>query len=268
MLFAVAGLVGCPVEGKDGRVGVVKDFLFDARNWKLRWMSVDTGRWLPGRQILIHPSAIAPLNVGMPERRMLPMMSPGQTLTLSVDLTKQQIEASPDAREDEPCTKQLETRLYDHYGIDPYWGDTYFRAAEVDPVWEPPIFDIAAPRTDADKEALPADLDPHLMSAAEVKGYHVQATDGDIGRVEHLLADDANWDIRYLVIATRNWLPGKHVRIAPFAVTEIDWREREVKLNVTREKVQSAPSWDPAEMADQVSEDEFHRHFGWPAYRR
>ena len=47
------------------------------------------------------------------------MMSWGDTLVVSVRLTKQQIEASPEASEDEPVTKQKEAQLYDYYGWDP-----------------------------------------------------------------------------------------------------------------------------------------------------
>ena len=36
MLFAVTGLQGCPVESVDGRVGAVKDILFDDQSWKVR----------------------------------------------------------------------------------------------------------------------------------------------------------------------------------------------------------------------------------------
>jgi hypothetical protein len=77
MLFAISGLQRCPVEGIDGRVGTVKGFLFDDQSWKVLWMLVDTGHWLPGHQILIHPSAIAPLDLNLPERRVLPIMSWG-----------------------------------------------------------------------------------------------------------------------------------------------------------------------------------------------
>lgn len=112
MLFAVTGLQGCPVEADDGHVGSVKDFLFDDQSWKVRWMVVDTGNWLLGRQVLIHPSAIAPLDLALPSKRVLPMMSMGDALVVFVQLTKRQIEASPDAREDEPVTKQMETDLY------------------------------------------------------------------------------------------------------------------------------------------------------------
>ena len=55
MLFAASGLIGCAVAASDGRVGAVKDFLFDDRSWNVRWMVVDTGHWLPGRKVLIHP---------------------------------------------------------------------------------------------------------------------------------------------------------------------------------------------------------------------
>ena len=43
MLFAVSGLIGCPVEASDGEVGAVRDFLFDDQTWKLRWMAVEAG---------------------------------------------------------------------------------------------------------------------------------------------------------------------------------------------------------------------------------
>src|SRR5271165_636430 len=124
MLFALDGLIGCPVAAADGDAGSVKDFLFDDQNWKVRWMVVDTGQWLPGRQVLIHPSAIAPLAI--PPKPALPMMMSGGALTVSVHLTKQQIETGPEAREVELVTRQLESSLYDFYGWDPFWGASHF----------------------------------------------------------------------------------------------------------------------------------------------
>ena len=229
MLFAVTGLHGCPVEAGDGHVGSVKDFLFDDQSWKVRWMVVDTGKWLPGRQVLIHPSAIAPLDLALPAKRVLPMMSMGDALVVSVRLNKQQIEASPEAREDEPVTKQMETEVYDHYGWDPSWGTTNFGASAIAaPLFEPLIFLEAPARQAADTESHRGEGDPHLRSVASVNGYHVHATDGDFGHVDNFLADDVNWDIRYLVVATRNWGPGKHVRLAQYAVKGIDWSEQRI----------------------------------------
>ena len=264
MLFAVSGLLGCPVEASDGEVGAVKDFLFDDQTWKLRWMAVDVGDWLPGRRVFIHPSAIAPLT--LPPKSKLPMMSPGEKLALTVNLTKEQIGAGPNVPENEPVTRDMETLLYDYYAWDPYWGASHFGGAAL-PNAESQIVGGAA-RREADAEIPPLDGADHLHSVAEFKGYYVHALDGDIGHVENLFADDANWEIRYLVIATRNWWPGKVVQLSPYAVKDIDWFAEHVNMKVTREQVRSAPAWDPLAMADEASEDELHRHFGWPGYGR
>ncbi len=252
MLFAVSGLQGSPIAASDGRIGAVKDFLFDDRSWKIRWMVVDTGDWLPGRKVLIHPSAIAPLEI--PPKPRLPMMSPGDSLEVSVNLTRQQVEASPEAREDDPVTKDMQALLYDYYGFDAGWGATNLGENAI----------VAEAGADS---GIGAGGDPHLRGAASVEGLHVQASDGELGHVENLLADDASWNIRYLVIATRSWWPGKAVQLAPYAVTGIDWIDRQVRLNVTRDQVKSAPAWDPLAMTDEVAEQQLRRHFGWPGYK-
>jgi len=54
--------------------------------------------------------------------------------------------------------------------------------------------------------------------------------------------------------------------LAPYAVKEIDWSEESVNVDVTRDQVKSSPPWDPLAPADQVGEQQFHRHFGWPGY--
>jgi hypothetical protein len=99
-----------------------------------------------------------------------------------------------------------------------------------------------------------------------VNGAHVHATNGDIGHVENLLADDANWDIRYLIVATRNWWFGKHVLLSPYAVVKVGWSDGEVWLNVTRDQVKSSPPWDPMKAIERIEEEQLHRHYGWRGY--
>src|SRR3546814_13431113 len=65
----------------------------------------------------------------------------------------------------------------------------------------------AVPPTAADVE-IPRG-DPNLRSAVEVEGYHVAASDGEIGHIDDFLVDDTDWSLRFLVIDTRNWLPGR-----------------------------------------------------------
>ena len=65
--------------------------------------------------------------------------------------------------------------------------------------------------------------DPHLRSSAAVTGYHIQATDGDIGHVEDFLLDDRSWTIRFMVVDTTNWWAGEKVLIAPAWIERVDW---------------------------------------------
>ena len=114
-----------------------------------------------------------------------------------------------------------------------FWPDSLAECGELSSSAGPPV-ERQRPRTRRDG----AD---HLHSVSEFKGYTVHALDGDIGHVENLLADDANWDIRYLVVATRNWWPGKIVQLSPYAVKDIDWYGEQVDMKVTRDQVRSAP---------------------------
>ena len=118
MLEVGSALKGYAIEASDGRIGTVGDFLFDDRTWKVRWLVVDTGTWLTGRKVLVHPSAIGRADY---ERR-----------ELSVSLTKSQVKGSPDILQDQPVSQQMERRLYDYYGWDPYWGDNYFGMGSMD----------------------------------------------------------------------------------------------------------------------------------------
>ena len=54
-----------------------------------------------------------------------------------------------------------------------------------------------------------------LQSVKHLTGYLVKATDGDIGTVNQFFFSSETWIIRYIVIDTRNWLPGKKVPVSP-----------------------------------------------------
>ena len=72
--------------------------------------------------------------------------------------------------------------------------------------------------------------DVHLRSANKVTGYRIGATDGDIGHVEDFIIDDETWEIRYMVVDTQNWWPGKKVLVAP------QWIGRMLSTGSTRRR--------------------------------
>src|SRR5262245_25507436 len=60
-----------------------------------------------------------------------------------------------------------------------------------------------------------------LHKTSKVLGFHLVATDGEIGHVDDFLVDE-NWGVRYLVIDTSNWIGGKSVLISPAAIEKVD----------------------------------------------
>jgi uncharacterized protein YrrD len=265
MLNIVSRLKGFEVQATDGVLGTVSDFLFDDSSWKVRWMVVDTGLWLSGRKVLVHPSAVVSTEYG-----------PGQMI---VALKKAQVEGSPDISQDSPVSRQTQNDIYSYYGWDPLWGGAMFgpgqhggpmyggvaRGAIASPLSAPVYFGATAVREAERGEVGPDDGDPHLRSMAEVTGYHVHATDGHIGHVEDFLVERDTWGVRYLVVDTSNWWIGQHVLISPHAVTDVAWSDRHIGLNIGQGTVRSSPPWNSTNTITGTFEKELRKHYDWPA---
>ena len=253
MMQVISASRGYAIEAKDGRMGTVVDFLFDDASWRVRWLVVDCGTWLTGRKVLVHPSAIS--RADLEQRQFL------------VSLTKAQVEKSPELAEDQPVSQQMENRLYTYYGWNPLWSGPYLGGnpgAMAWPYMAPPYFGPGLTEEPHRKGAKLHGADPHLRSVDEVTGYHIHAVDGEIGHIEDFMLDDGDWSIHYFVVDTRNWWFGKRVLISPLAVKSIDWFDRHVELNVSREKVKSSPPWDPLDAFTQLDAVRLHEHYGWP----
>ncbi len=257
MLQVISPLKGFAIEASDGRIGTVADFLFDDASWRVRWLVIDCGTWQTGRKVLIHPSAIS--RAELEQQRFV------------VSLTKAQVEGSPELAEDQPVSQQMETRLYSYYGWDPLWSGPYLGAmpgAMAWPYMAPPYFGLGL--TTGEAHGTGANLqgaDPHVRSVEEVTGYRIHAVDGEIGHVENFMIDDADWSIHYFIVDTRNWWFGKRVLISPLAVKSIDWFDRHVELDVSREQVESSPPWDPLDAFSRDYAKRLHGHYGWPGSR-
>jgi hypothetical protein len=71
----------------------------------------------------------------------------------------------------------------------------------------------------------------------------IEATDGDIGSLNSFIIDDKTWAIRYIVVGTGNWWPGKMVLISPRWISGMSWLDKKVSVQMTREKIQHAPEY-------------------------
>lgn len=247
MLRSVNELQGYILLATDGEIGKVDDFYFDDKEWTIRYLVVDTGDWLSGRCVLIAPYALGQPNL---KAKKLPLA-----------LTREQVQKSPEVDSDKPVSRQKEIELHNYYQWPIYWTDLGPPVSPATARGYPEALAILKAAEGNDEE------DPHLRSTREVIGYHIQARDGEIGHVEDFILSDESWDIQYMVVDTRNWLPGRKVLVALQWIKQMSWAEQKVHLDLLRETVKNSPEYDPLALVNQASSEEvFYEHYGWPRY--
>ena len=281
MLRSVNDLTGFHLLATDGEIGHVEEFYFDDERWALRYIVVNTGNWLSGRQVLISPFSVKQVDW---EKRLL-----------HVALTQSQVEHSPDIDTHQPVSRQMEAKYADYYGYPYYWGSPFLWGAEELPA----LAALAARRptaaaatatfaaassavtgqavtgvsvtgrlnpngTAAPARVIPPDI--HLRSTQEVSAYSITATDGELGHVEDFLVEENSWAIRYLVVDTHNWWAGKKVMIAPQWIALIDWAQASVHVTLTREGIKQSPTYDGTALLSRAYEEQLYGHYGQTGY--
>jgi hypothetical protein len=103
-------------------------------------------------------------------------------------------------------------------------------------------------QTDTKADALASEIhdDPHLRSARSLAGYQVDATDGEIGHIEDYMANDQSWLLHFMIVDTRNCLPGRRVLISPQWIERVEWGASKVLVGLSREASLAAPSLIPS----------------------
>lgn len=247
MLRSIEELKNYTLLTRDGHtIGRCRDFLFDDEEWRIRYMVADTGRWLPGRNVLIPPHSIRTADWA--------------SHRLEVDMTRRQIEKSPPLSAHEPVSRQMEKDIHRFFGWNPYWTSPGLNR----PTAFPPAL-LAKEEIEGRRKRVAAAGD-HLRSVEEVVGYHIHARDGEIGHVEDFIADDKNWMLRYVVIDTRNVLPGRKVLVAPEWVETIDWAGQGIQVDLKKSRIEHGPVYDPSAPVNRRYETRLYDYYGRPAY--
>jgi hypothetical protein len=245
MLFTVKTLKGYKLNAIDGDIGRVKEFYFDDRYWTVRYLVADTGSWLPGRQVLISPYALGSINKDIYQQQ------------IGINLTKKQIQDSPSLASDKPVSRQFEQGYYGYYGWPMYWGgpDRWGSHSNV-------VRDHEHWLESQGQKA----WDPNLRSTHAVCDYHIQANDGEIGHVEDFIIDDETWAIRYLMVNTHNFWPGRTVLISPQWIDSVSWGERKVFVNLSRETIKRSPQYTEEVLLTRDYETELHQYYHRQGY--
>jgi sporulation protein YlmC with PRC-barrel domain len=232
------------LDSLDGEIGKVKEFYFDDYHWTIRYLIADTGNWYTGRQVLISPYALVEVNK--------------EKQNIVVNLSKKQIENSPPLSSDKPVSRQFEEAYYGYYGWPMYWDGPYMWGVYPDIIRD----------SEKWREYMQVEKtwNSHLRSTNEVKSYNIQASDGEIGHVEDFIIDDEKWAIRYLVINTHNWWPGKKVLVSPHWIERVSWSESKVFVNLSRESIKNSPEYTGASLLTRDYETSLYRHYKRQGY--
>jgi len=243
MLRSAENISGFEIHATDGEIGKITDLYFDDRTWTIRYFVVQTGHWLTSRKVLLSPSSVDSLN--------------WVSRKVSVSLTQLQVQESPDIDTDKPVARQHEIALANYFGWPVYWEEPCV-------TWPSPLESEThtPPPPDDDK----GKVDPHLRSLKEVVGYYINAADGKVGHVEDMLVSDGTWVIRYVVVDTKNWLPGRRVLISPLWVQEVSWPLRSVSVDLMRQTIRKAPLYEPQESVTRLYEERLFAYYGREGY--
>jgi sporulation protein YlmC with PRC-barrel domain len=226
MLHSIQQRYGEKLHASDGEIGHVRDFYFDDKNWTVRYLVADTGRWLAGRLVLISPHALGNL------------YSEGKVVL--VNLTRQQIEDSPSIDEHKPVSRQHEEEYHRHYGY-PYYAESL-------PLWGLagyPVLVPPPPLTDAKQQG----VDAHLRSARVVNGYNVEGSDGTVGEVADFMIDARTWVIREIIVECGHWYSEKKVTISTDKVSRISYDQSTVHVDSTKRAFMQASEQRPGRPA-------------------
>ncbi|MDQ8180699.1 PRC-barrel domain-containing protein [Pelagicoccus sp. SDUM812005] len=226
MLYSLRNLIGKRIHALDDDFGACKDFLFDEQSYRIRYIVVRTGSWLPGRKVIISPASVVPLDESD--------LANG----IPVNMDREAIENSPPIEPDEPISRKIESRLHEHYGWIPYWIAEPAGAFNALAGPGMPHIETSAKL----RHRNPLTADPLLQSARGIRGYSIRPADKkSTGPLEDLLVDSDSWTLKYAIVDTKAWFVGG-LRVIPFASTKyIDHQETEIGVSLTAKGIKDSP---------------------------
>ena len=245
MLRSSKALRGYFILAKDGEIGRLEDFYFDDDYWIMRYLVVETGAWIFGKKVLLSLTALRE-----PDWRVK---------SIPVDLTRQQVKNSPEIDTAKPVSRQQEMVLREYYQWPLYWNQT---SSYGSPALYPPM----RVRVRQAQPVKGKGGDPHLRSLREVIDYQIQAKDGEVGHIDDLIVDDETWTIRYLVVDTGKWLPGRKILLAPHWIEWIDFNESLVSVGLEKTAIEKSPEYDPERPVNREFEEVLYDYYGRPKY--
>jgi len=231
-------LQGYRLEAIDGPIGKVDEFYFDEKFWTIRYLVVNTGNWMSGRQLLISPHAIGEI-------------SPSEH-QISIKLTKKQIVDSPFLAASQMISKEFEREYYEYYVWPIYWNGPYMWGADpylnkTTPIWAQQISHD--------------EWEPHLFSTHDISMFTIHSMDGEIGSIRDFLISDSTWTIRYLVVDSHRRLHGNYVLISSQWIASTEWGLSRFDVDISKDQIARSPEYFDDLQLTRADEGALYKHY-------
>ena len=289
MLSKSSDVIGSILTAPDGKVGPLSDFLFDDAKWQVRWGKVNAGSEMDQRELLVRSSHLGHPNHDSHE---LPVDLTRSTFATALyrDYGVQPYWQDEGSRGAEPpdstqtrtpaamaTPQSISPVTHETLGTEPTQGRPE-RPATVQPAAGTEMRSAQGPVDDrAIAENMPlsamtpgeragtitqADMIGDLHSISDTVGYYIDAEGGSVGHIDGFVLDEDTWAVRYLIVDTKNWMPGKKVLIDPRWVDEVDSEQKHLKVGrVKREQIKQAPKFDSSKPIERDYEKQLYEHY-------
>jgi uncharacterized protein YrrD len=105
-----------------------------------------------------------------------------------------------------------------------------------------------------------------MIKFKDIKGFEVTCTNESVGKIKDVSFDELSNSVRYLVIDTSSWLPGKKVLVKPDAVSRVDMSDEQVQLKLSKSKFEESPSLESDLPVSRQHEEALHTYHGMAPY--
>lgn len=105
-----------------------------------------------------------------------------------------------------------------------------------------------------------------LRNSSFVIGRSIEASDGPIGSIVDLLYGDAAWTVRWAVVDTGSWLPGRRVLLPPQRLTPALDEADAFTVALTQKQVEASPSEASDLPVSRQYEHQLFSHYQWDPY--
>ena len=243
MLRSVKDLMGYPAVARDGRAGKVRDLLFGDRQWRSRYIEVDTRKlfrfsWHYISEELADGSQATRFLIPT-DRIGSPTMGSGRHVA-PLQMEKQDLLDCPTFADIPTVEQQLEEEFRLFLGHAVYDDRPLIPTAAGVIGYEPPVSAYQHSESEilAHRARVREIAGEHLHSARAVLGYNVMDARGDlIGRVNDFVLDVDQWRLVYFVLDTRHGIPSrKHLLEMP-EIRCLDWSASSLDVELKAEEL-------------------------------